>query len=243
VSAFIRLNPLRSVPVSVFEEHATVVDQGLVFYIDLRKPLDEIWAQTRPNHRRDIARLIRLGYVVQMDDWSAYSTFRRVYRMTMRRRSAAKSYYLSDRYFDELHEKLADHLHLCIVRAPTGEVAAGGLFVFAADVADYHLGGTADGHLRRAPSKLMFDFARRWAKQRGASILNLGGGIGGSPGSLEHFKKGFTRAGARRFTARFIFDEESYIQLTAAARNHGLVDESPDAFFPAYRQVYAAAAR
>jgi hypothetical protein len=238
VSAFIRLHPLRSVPVSAFEEHATVVNHGPVFYIDLSKSLDELWAETRPNHRRNIARLIRLGYVVEMDDWSAYPAFRLVYRRTMQRRLATTSYYFSDTYFDELREMLADHLHLCIVRAPNGEVAAGGLFVFTADVADYHLGGTADEYLPYAPSKLMFDFARRWAKARGASMLNLGGGMGGSSGSLHHFKKGFSRAAADRFTARFVFNEECYSRFTAMARNRGLVDESPDAFFPAYRQVY-----
>ena len=236
VSAFIRLHPLRSVPVRVFREFGTVVKQGSISYIDLSKSLDELWLETRPNHRRDITRLLRTGYSVDMDDWSAYPAFRLVYRMTMRRRSAKMAYYFSDAYFNELRERFADHLHLCIVRAPDGEVAAAGLFMSANDIVDYHLGGTAAQYLPHAPSKLMVDFARRWAKARGASILNLGGGLGESPSSLEHFKKGFSHTHVDRFTARFVFDHESYSQLTALSRDLGPVDNAPNAFFPAYRQ-------
>lgn len=238
VSAFIRLHPLRSAPIGAFEEFGTVINHGPIVYIDLSKSLDELWAETRSNHRRDIARLVRMGYTAEVDDWSAYPAFRMLYRMTMQRRSARTSYYFSDEYFDELREKLVDHLHLCIVRAPAGDVAAGGLFMFADGTVEYHLGGTADGHLAHAPSKLMFEFARRWAKKRGASVLNLGGGIGATAGSLQQFKRGFSRTHADHYTARFVFDTECYSWLTSLSRVLGPVDDAPGAFFPAYRQPH-----
>ena len=237
VSAFVRPHPLRSVPFAVLREFGTVVSHGPIIYIDLSKTLEQLWSETRVNHRRNIARLMRLGYTAEIDDWSADSAFRMLYRMTMRRRSAAPPYYFSDAYFDRLREKLPDHLHLCIVRAPTGDVAAGGLFISADGMVEYHLGGTADEYLPHAPSKLMFDFVWRWAKVRGASILNLGGGIGGTTSSLQEFKRGFSRSQADLFTARFIFDEDRYTRLTAMRRVLGPIDEGPDAFFPTYRQA------
>jgi len=238
VTTFIRPHPLRSVETAVLREFGTVVDHGDIVYIDLSKNLDDLWADTRPNHRRDITRLVRLGYRVDLDDWNAYAAFRELYRMTMQRRSARPFYFFSDEYFDELRERLADHLHLCIVRGPGGDVAAGGLFIAANGIVEYHLGGTADGYLAHAPSKLMFDFARRWAKGRGAFILNLGGGPGGATGSLRRFKTGFSRARADLYTARLVFDEERYTWLTSVSRGLGPVDDAPTAVFPAYRQPY-----
>lgn len=238
VSAFIRLHPFHRIPTSAFDDFGTVINHGSVVYVDLTKSLDELWADTRTNHRRNIVRLMRSGYFVEMDDWSAYPAFRELYRATMQRRSASAFYYFSDEYFDELREMLGDLLHLCIVRGPAGDVAASGLFMLADGIAEYHLGGTAEAHLANAPSKLMFDSVRRWAKELGASLLNLGGGMGGSAGSLQQFKMGFSPARAAFHTVRIIFDAEGYEQLTNASRELRPVDDAPDAFFPAYRRPY-----
>ena len=238
VSAFIRLHPFHSVPLGAFERHGTVVSHAPVAYVDLTKSVEQWWSETRSDHRRNIIRLIRLGYTVEMDNWSTYPDFRAVYQTTMERRSASTFYYFSDQYFDELHEMLGDRLHLCTIRAPEGDVAASGLFLLADGIAEYHLGGTADPHLARAPSKLMLDYVRRWAKDLGATLLNLGGGIGGSAGSLQRFKTGFSDSQADFYTVRFIFDAERYEQLTNACRELRTVDDAPDGFFPAYRRPY-----
>jgi hypothetical protein len=238
VSAFIRMNPFCPVPAQAFAEIGTVVNHGPVVYVDLTKSLDQLWAETRSNHRRNITRLIRLGYSVEMDDWNSYPVFRELYRRTMERRSASAFYFFSDEYFNELREMLGDHLHLCTVRAPQGDIAASGLFMLSNGIAEYHLGGTADDHLARAPSKLMFDFVRRWAKETGASVLNLGGGVGGSAGPLQQFKTGFSEAQADFHTVRIVFDHEGYQRLVAASRQIRSVDDAHDSFFPAYRQAY-----
>jgi len=249
VSAFIRMHPFFSPPVAVFQRFGSVVKHGPVVYVDLAKRAEEWWAETRSDHRRNITRLLRLGYSAVMDDWTAYAAFRTIYVKTMRRLSASPFYYFSDDYFDELRERLGDRLHLCIVRAPNGDVAAGGLFMRTSSIVEYHLGGTDEAHFHLAPSKLMLDFARRWAKERGASVLNLGGGFGGTVGSLQHFKTGFSKTEADFHTVRMVFDEQRYAQLSrarpAVVSDAGAVDDNdgPDDFFPAYRRPLHAGAR
>ena len=237
VSAFIRLHPFRSVPVTVLAEVGTVVTHAPVTYVDLTKSYEDWWAETRSDHRRNITRLTRLGYSVSIDDWTAYPGFRDVYQTTMRRRSANPFYYFSDEYFDELRELLGSRLHLCTVHAPAGDVAAAGLFMVADGIAEYHLGGTADEYFALAPSKLMLDYFRRWAKELGCSLLNLGGGIGGSSDSLQRFKSGFSRSQADFHTVRIVFDKDRYEQLTNASRGSSGSDDAANGFFPAYRSL------
>lgn len=235
VSAFVRMHPLRSVPIDLLEGLGDVVLHGSVVYVDLAQTEEQWWAETRNDHQRSITRLVRLGYSVEMDDWTAYPTFRAVYRSTMERHSASAFYFFSDEYFSELHELLGDHVHLCIVRSPDGDVAAGGLFLLADGIVEYHLGGTAEAHLAKGPSKLMFDFVRRWAKAAGASVLNLGGGVGGATDSLYWFKSGFSRLSAAFHTVRIVFDEERYHRLSAASRVLHPPEDAHTTFFPAYR--------
>ena len=241
VSAFVRFNPFRSIPTSLFDGLGVIVNHGPVVYIDLAKSVDEWWAETRTAHRQDIARLIRSAYTVDMDDWDAYPAFRELYRITMQRLAASPFYYFSDEYFDDLRRLLGDRLHLCTVRSPAGDVAAGGLFMLDDGIVAYHLSGTAESHRAKAPTKLMIDFARRWAKEQGASLLNLGGGFGGSGSSLHHFKTGFSRSQTDFQTARIVFDHDRYDCLTAARRElHPITDDASNVFFPSYRQPYTA---
>lgn len=241
LTAFVRLHPLCSMAAGHFANVGSVVHHGPVVYVDLTKTRDQWNAETRLDHRRNIARLIRLGYTVEMDNWTAYPDFRAVYRATMERLSAVAFYNFSDRYFDDLRALVGDHLHLCTVRGPAGDVAASGLFLLADRIAEFHLGGSAACHFPKAPSKLMFDFVRRWAKDRGATVLNLGGGIGGVAGSLHRFKSGFSPLVADFHTVRIIFDDDRYRQLTAA-RGIPLVAGETSGFFPQYRRPPNAAA-
>jgi len=236
VSAFIRLHPFYSMPAALYGAAGAVVHHGSVVYVDLARSYEQWQAETRLDHRRNIARLIRMGYTVEMDNWTAYSDFQVVYRATMERNSASAFYFFSERYFDELRAMLGDRLHLCTVRGPDGDVAASGLFLLVDGLAEYHLGGTAEVHFPKAPSKLMFDFVRQWAKDLGATLLNLGGGLGGGGGSLHRFKRGFSPLEAEFHTVRVVFDDERYNQL-ANVRDESLrTDDASPGFFPAYRR-------
>lgn len=238
VSAFFRLHPLLPLDSHSLNKFGEIVTHGKTVYIDLTQSLEAMWRETTTNHKRNIRRLERLGFHVVLDDWSLYSDFITIYYRTMNRVSASKHYLFSAEYFAELRASLGSRLHLCCVLAPGGDVAAAGLFVLTNGLVEYHLGGSADAYLSMAPSKLMFDFMRRWAQAQSATVFHLGGGLSGHNDSLFAFKAGFSKARAAFSTFRMILDEEKNETLLRALGLNGRSAQADKArFFPAYRQV------
>ncbi len=234
VSLFVRLHPLLN-PMPP-EGIGETVPHGDTVSVDLTLPPPAQWAQTRPNHRRDILRATRLGYNARVDeDWTQFETFKRLYRGTMDRRSASPFYFFSDSYFDGLREALGRHLHLFVVEK-AGTVAAAGLFAETDGVVQYHLSGTGIAASGVQPTKLMIHFVRTWARERGNGVLHLGGGVGGSADSLLQFKAGFSTLRHTFTTLRVVVDEQEYGRLVAA-RNPHLDPRMRSGYFPAYRQA------
>jgi hypothetical protein len=232
VSAFIRLHPLLNPapPDGV----GTLVVHGDVVIVDLTLSSEELWAQTRHNHRRDISRAIRQGYAAHMDDeWRHLASFKRLYRQTMERRSAREFYFFEDAYFDGLRDALGERLHLCVVEK-AGAVAAAGLYAETDGIVQYHLSGTAEAFQDVRPMKLMMHFVRSWAKDRGNVVLNLGGGVGGADDSLLQFKIGFSPLRRSFATLRQVIDEREYTRLVAA-RDPRLDPDVRTGYFPQYR--------
>ena len=165
VAAFVRLHPLLNAAPP--EGIGTLVRHGETVSIDLTLPTEELWAQTRLDHRRDITRAVRLGYVARMDeDWRHLESFKHLYRATMARRSAAPFYFFEDAYFDGLRDALGESLHLCVVEKD-GVIAAAGLFVETNGIVQYHLSGMGDAFRMVQPTKLMMHFVRGWCQERG----------------------------------------------------------------------------
>lgn len=234
VSLFVRLHPLLNpMPPDGIGE---TVPHGDTVSVDLTLPPAAQWAQTRPNHRRDILRATRLGYTARMDeDWTHFETFKRLYRGTMERRSALPFYFFSDSYFDGMREAVGSRLHLCVVEN-AGTVAAAGLFVETDGIVQYHLSGTDSAASGVQPTKLMIHFVRTWARERGNVVLHLGGGVGGSADSLLQFKAGFSTLRHTFTTLRVVVDEQEYGRLVAARHPH-LDPRTRSGFFPAYREA------
>jgi hypothetical protein len=233
VSLFVRLHPLLNP--SPPDGIGTVVEHGETVIIDLALSDEALWAQTRLNHRRDIRRALGLGFVAYMDQaWEHYETFKRLYRATMRRRSAATYYFFDDAYFDGLRGALGERLHLCVVENRDA-IAAAGLFAEMDGIVQYHLSGTDEALARVRPTKLMMHFVRGWAKERGDLYLHLGGGRGGAADSLLRFKAGFSPLRVPFRTLRVVVDETRFRRLVVA-RDPFLAADAQGAFFPPYRQ-------
>ena len=233
VSAFVRLHPLYPLePTGI----GTLVPHGQTVSIDLTLPTDELWAQTRTNHRRDITRAVRLGYVARMDqEWRHLDSFKHLYRATMARRSADPFYFFDDAYFDTLRDALGDSLQLCVVEKD-GAIGAAGMFVETNGVVQYHLSGSDDALHLVQPTKLMIHFARGWAKDRGNRVLHLGGGVGGDSDSLLWFKGGFSPDRHTFATLRMVIDERKYGRLVEA-HDPRLDPGVRSGYFPLYRQA------
>jgi hypothetical protein len=217
---------------------SNVVEQGYTVGVDLKASEGEMWSCTRDGHRSDIRRLEKLKYAPVMDDWTLYSDFVKMYRQTMVRLGASLYYQFGEDYFRSLKDALGDDLHLCCVLAPNGRPVCGGLFTTVGDIVQYHLSGSDESHQRFAPTKLMLHFVRMWGKQRGSSVLHLGGGTGSQEDALFAFKAGFSPQRHRFRTVRIVVDEQRYSTLTLRAGKHLNPQADLDgSYFPAYRQT------
>ncbi|HET6674064.1 MAG TPA: GNAT family N-acetyltransferase [Nitrospiraceae bacterium] len=235
VSAFVRLHPLLTTELKWFEEQGEVVCGGETVYVDLGKTLDELWRNTRQNHRRSIRRALTSGFVARVDEtWAHLVGFLTAYRETMTRVDAADYYFFRDQYFTDLRAALGERLHLFVVEHE-GRVAAAALFTQWSGIVQYHLGGTCDEFLSVAPMKLLFHFARTWFKERGCAVMHLGGGVGSRHDSVFHFKAGFASTRRRFHSWRVVAEPRAYAELVERwCRETGR--EPSGAYFPAYRE-------
>lgn len=232
VSLFVRLHPLLDEipPVGV----GTLLTHGETVSIDLTQSLEQIWGQTRNNHRRDIGKSQRIGYVAQPDEsWAHFDTFVRLYRETMERLSAEDRYMFDAAYFSGLREALGPRGSLWVVMKDEA-VAAAVLFTETSGIVQYHLAGTDEDHAWARPTKLLIHTVTRWAKERGNQRLHLGGGVGGADDSLMHFKTGFSDQRHIFRTLRVVVNEAEYARLLAA-HDPPLDSADMDGFFPLYR--------
>lgn len=236
VTVFLRFHPLLASRLAAFGRYGDLVRHGRTVCIDLRVAREQLWRNTRENHRRGIAALLEEGFSARFDrpdDWSSFSA---VYAATMQRVQAAPFYHFPAAYFRDLQDALGAQLHLCAVLSPSGDVAAAGLFTVVDELVQYHLGGTAERYLERAPSKLMFNAVRDWAQDAGCRLFHLGGGVGGRDDSLFRFKAGFSAGTAEFHTCRLVVQHERYAWLNERFYRYRAIEKPFDeGYFPLYR--------
>jgi lipid II:glycine glycyltransferase (peptidoglycan interpeptide bridge formation enzyme) len=236
-SAFFRLHPILNQKLSdIFTSEICQINSNTVS-INLKLSEAEIWQQTKPEHRNKINRCKRRGFQAKIVNFKHnIDNFMAIYEETMDRVGASKYYYFDDNYFRQLSllEKL---IHLCIVEQDN-QIACVGLFTECSGIVQYHLGGTKSDFLKEAPSKLMFDHVRFWAKEHGNEVLHLGGGVGSVQDNLYRFKAGFSQQRHPFSTMRLIIDEDNYyhlVNLQAKYLNMHPEQLLKSEFFPAYR--------
>lgn len=237
ITAFFRLHPLLNLPLETLAKYGTLVQHGQTVYIDLSLSIEEIESQRRKDCKKDIRKLMREGFQAKINDWSLYEEFVAIYRKTMQRLSASEFYMFTESYFADLRASLGGRLNLCTVVSPSGEVASAMLFTAMNGIVQTYLSGTCDKYVRQGPSKLEIDAITRWAKEKGNSVVHLGGGLGARSDSLFYFKSGFSNLRANFHTYRMILDKEKYAKIIQNRQtNDEFIGDSD--FFPAYRHPY-----
>jgi hypothetical protein len=232
ISLFVRFHPLLGGPlpsgVGELVQHASTVA------IDLSHSHEELWTQTRRNHRDGIRAALHAGYRFWIDPtFDALPAFISVYRETMERVNARASYHFDDRYYDELRSSLGEDLHLGVVVLGT-DVAAAGLITTRCDIVQLHLAGVATAHVACEPMKLLIHGTRAWAKDHHQRWLHLGGGRGATPDGLLHFKAGFSPSRWPFHTLRVVISPARYAALAAAGAPEP-ADPGVGSPFPSYR--------
>ena len=232
VSAFVRMHPLFAAPAPVLAAHGTLVHHGETVSMDLTVSEDEMWKQTRSDHRNHINRAKRAGTRVVFDDWDRLGEWVEVYHDNMRRVGATSYYFFTTEHLAALHDAVGDHMHLAV--ALEGDEVVGGNTFFEYD-------GIATGYVsstRRAPRRyadeLLYDQVRRWCKHRGATVFHLGGGKGGSCDSLFTYKAGFSPRRHPFHTWRVVADSGAYRRMVLE-RRLGADPADLSGMFPSYR--------
>jgi hypothetical protein len=236
VSCFLRLHPLLNAHWK--SSLGLVVEQGRTVSIDLTKPPDKLWQETRSRHKNGINRARRAGVTVRLDrNFEALSHFIDLYNQTMTRRCATAYYFFDGQYYRSLVDGLGKDL-LLFVAEEADQVIGGALFTLArpSGIMQYHLSGSDWDYRHRQPTKIIIHTAREWGRMHGFSRLHLGGGIGSATDSLHDFKRGFSPDTHVFSTQRVVVNREAYHTLSAgrtasASDLHG--------YFPAYRRPVA----
>jgi hypothetical protein len=228
VALFSRLHPM-FLQSSLCESIGNVVQLGETVSIDLTLTQTE----RRSHYRKNVIRSLRRGkgrlefYVDE--SWDMLPHFISIYEETMHRVEAGPEYFFDHDYYLALRTIFgpAAYLLFCLEKdTPIGAA----IFVGTDEIVQYHFGGSASNRLSVSPMSFLFDGASSLFQGR-YKHLHLGGGVGGRPDSLFHFKAGFSLKRHPFFVWRWIVSEPAYEAacLTAGAG----FDAS--GFFPAYR--------
>lgn len=237
-SLFLRLHPVLSGAESAFPE-GTIHPTGETVIVDLQKSTDELWGDIRKSERYQARRLARDGYVAHFEPYAGViDDFHEIYSETMRRVGATEEYFSFNLgYFRQLVRILGSRLTVCTVRRGDDVVSAK-LYTESSGIVQNLFGGTYTRALRDQPSVLELTEAIKYFKTRGAAVMNLGGGLGGSHDSLFHFKASFSSELKTFSTARVVLDAPCYARLSATRSQQMNIDMDKLAamkFFPLYR--------
>jgi methionyl-tRNA formyltransferase len=101
---------------------------------------------------------------------------RALYRESMERVRADEFFFFADEYFDRLATELGDKFAVFTALAGNRPVASA-IFLADRDFVHYHLAGSNDEGRTNGAATLHVVAACEWGRQRGCSLLHLGGGL------------------------------------------------------------------
>ena len=221
VSTFVRFHPLYA-----NQEGASIhVDQLAPTVAWRLDPERDLLAGLHWKHRNKVRKAENAG--AQVGAAVGLGDFVPLYEDTMRRVDADEFYFFAPAYWEAL-ARLGD----AVVRFDAeiaGEVVASAHCLATPPWLHYHLSGTTETGRSTGSSTLVLLEAARWAQAEGYERFHLGGGLGGKPDSLHHFKARFDPEGlVDAAVGKAIHDEVAYRRLSGGAAGY-------DGFFPAYR--------
>jgi len=211
VTVFVRLNPLIPVALAALRDTGTVVFHGETVSVDLTLSPEEMWRETRSDHRNHINRARRAEVRVVWDDWDRLDEWVAVYHANMRRLGADDSYFVPAPHFRELRAALGDRMHLAVA-VHDGEVVGGNTFFEYRGYVQAYLASTRRENSHHA-DKLLYDEVRKWTAARGNRIFHVGGGVGGAKDNLFAYKIGFASGRHDFHTWRVVADPAAYGEL------------------------------
>jgi len=165
-----------------------------------------------------------------------------IWKGTMDRLDAAKSYYHSFEYFYNYIKSNEDCCALAIVENPEGTPISTELLLFNDDTMFSFLGGTDGAHFNLRPNDLLKIKAMQWAKEKGLKYYILGGGLSDGDTLYQYKKKFFPEEPEINFyTGRKIVNHRIYNELNCIVDGKSSEDsvntDLSQGFFPKYRHT------
>jgi len=211
---------------------------GATVYVDLRKSQEELWAGFNHSCKKNIKRAQASGVEVRISQHREdLKLFHRVYEDFLNRKESDMFYHFTLASLEELFDLLGDNATLFLA-IHQGKVMAANLVVHKYDIAEDYLRGSYVDDIRVRPNNILLYRIILWAKDRGYSYFNIGGGRAGQVDDQFRFKATFSELHADFLVYSQVHNRAAYEELCQKRRHydelHGVVRESPD-FFPAYR--------
>jgi hypothetical protein len=215
-----------------------LVFRGQTVSVDLTKTEAENIRDYQKVLRQEINHGRKMGVVTEVDQhWDHLDDFLNLYHLTMGNNHASAKYFFPRQYFLQLRKALGSKISLLLTRYE-GKVVSAGLFIEHNGSMHAHLAGRDEQYRSISPFKVMLDDARRWARERGNTLLHLGGGRGGKDDSLFAFKARYSPRRHQFYIGQWVVNRGVYDCLCkerqAYAAKAGLTFLNPE-FFPAYR--------
>jgi len=211
VAEFVRFHPLlgneRSYP-------GTVQRDRLVALLDLAP--GDLLARYSGRARTAVRKALQHGLQLRAESsQQGRSDFAAFYRAAMTQLGADAFYRFDDRYFAALFALPATRVFS--VLGGDGATLSMGVFLFGAQVAEYHLSATTDAGRRANATNLLLHGAASAAQESGLRCLYLGGGTSTDPANpLLRFKQSHATAEATFSYGHRILDPDAYGELRAA---------------------------
>ena len=152
--------------------------------LQLRASEEETWDALRRETRVGIKRSVKRGAEVE---WGFHNlaAFHAVFAQNMRQKGVA---FHSLRFFESLARRLGERADLVVVRAG-GEVAAGMIVLWSAEVLDLYLGAWSRAHAAVVPYQRMYWEAIKEAQRRRLRLVDMGESVEG--GGTYTFNRNF----------------------------------------------------
>lgn len=232
ICTFSRLHPI-ILQTPFLEGLGNVISLNKTVTIDLTLPPDKQRALYRKSNKSEINQLRKSGFEIKTaHSIEEIKKFVEIYTITMQRVNAPSHYFFDLNYFNNFLSA-TDFNSVLLLAYYKNEIAAGAIFTMVNNIMQYHLAGTAESYLKKAPMKLIIDEARLLANSRNLTYFHLGGGVGGSDDdSLFKFKSGFSNLNYIFKVWKYIVDEEKYDAITKMKCSG---KEMNAMFFPQYR--------
>jgi hypothetical protein len=229
LSCFLRAHPTLASSFRWFDGDESEVVGGTLG-ISCGRDVEAILSSYRSTFRRDVKRLLKSDKLVtEFGRWDLLPAFAASYLRNMARLQAAESYLFDVPYFEDLARSCAQYVELLTVSE--GSRFLGGVLLFhCRGVVQYHLPACEDEGRDLGLNRLLIHKMVEYAISKQASLVHLGGGVGGSEDSLAYFKRGFSDKEFPYRCYKIVLDQAGYSRAC-----NGVGQSGHTTFFPRYR--------